>query len=584
MTTRGVRALAAAAILSGTICASSGDPEAQRAETTTIGTASLGGVVLQDGQAAAAVLLTLSGEGLTRPLVATTDSRGRFGFSDLVPGDFRLGVRRPAYVTSTLNGLAWIGDEIPLALLPGRRSHVSLALVRGGAIEGVVRDPFGSLLPGATVTVFRQRQEPAQTPQPATTVTTDHRGRYRAYGLRSGEYLVRATARTSTGSLGLGLVDDAEYRRLEQAARESRVEGPTAGTDPPSVEYLPMYFGGTWVAGDAAPVAVAAGQEATGIDVRLGLSQSVTLRGVVSHADGRPARGSRVYLVPDQSGVLLGGAAVVLTDEEGAFVKERVTPGRYRLVAQATSPSDGQGMEGGALDVQVPGSDTSDLRVVVAKTHVQGHLHLDDLDDVARRRLLQTARVTLRRVSHGISISPLDIAQARVGETGSFVVNDLVSGDYSIAVEFVPAPAAGSPRVESITVGGVRVPDRLVRVTRSSRDIVDVHLSVRQAELAGTVRGWTGDAVVALSVLVFPEDPIARRFVDLVRLVQVQEQGSYRVRGLPAGRYLVALVSGVDLPALLDRATLDDAARFATPVRLDRDERRTLDLMVTTQP
>jgi hypothetical protein len=205
---------------------------------------SVAGQVEQDGMPAAGVVLVLTGRGLSRPLVAITDPDGRFRFEPLVGGEFLLAVRKPAHVISLVNGVTWLGDDVPVAVSDGRRTSVSVTVARGGVIEGVVRDPFGSPLVGAAVSVFRKSVAAASMPPlPSIVVTTNRQGAYRAYGLRPGEYLVQAVARLSAGSRGLELVNEADYRQVEQAAGGSRALPPPASTPEAAVEYLATYFG-----------------------------------------------------------------------------------------------------------------------------------------------------------------------------------------------------------------------------------------------------------------------------------------------------------------------------------------------------
>jgi hypothetical protein len=286
----------------------------------------------------------------------------------------------------------------------------------------------------------------------------------------------------------------------------------------------------------------------------------------------------RVYLLPDEPGISLNGSTSLPVDEDGRFVRERLTPGRYRLVGEIPAV-EVEGGELGALDIRIPGADVSDVRLVVsAPRSLAGRVHLDAADDLTRRRMLQATRVILRRVGNGIQVSSFDVRQAPVDADGAFVVNGLLPGDYDLTVDTTLGADLQAPSLESIDQGGSPLPDGIVRLANTASDEIAVHLSIRPAELSGVVRGWTGGGV--LSVLVFPEDPVGRQRLNRVRLSQVQEDGRYHVQGLLQGNYLVAAVSGVDLTGLLDVATLEEATRMATPVRLGRGEARQLDLQI----
>jgi hypothetical protein len=540
--------------------------------------ASVAGIVRFDGAPVAGAVVTLAGAGLVPPRVSLTDPSGRFAFTPAAPGDFTLAVRRPPQVLSSLDGVMWIGDDIPIALAPGRHLEVSLGLGRGGVIDGIIRDPFDQPLSGATVAVFRKRLDPAAMPTPPVALArTDGRGHYRVYGLRPGEYVVQASAPTSLGSLGMELVDEADFRNVEQAERELHAVAPRPRENQRAVHYMPVFFGGTAVELDAATVTVEAGREQPGVDILLGLSQAVTLRGVVTDSERRPATASQVSLFPDQAGVSPAGSTVVAVDSAGRFVKDGVPPGRYRLVAQTTTTRGT--VEIGAVDVQVPGSENGAIALVTAKAAtLQGQLVLDDGDRATRRKILGSARVMLKRVGRGIVISSLDIAQAPVSETGAFGFTGLLPGSYAVTLDFPGVPDVGRPGLELVEMAGARLPDGIVPVLSSPADILELHVSTRQAELSGTVIGWRG-AGGPLSVLVFPVESAAwRRSADRIRMVQVQESGDYQVRGLAPGAYFVALVSGVDLSGVIESSTFDEAARMAIRVEVVRGETRRLDV------
>jgi protocatechuate 3,4-dioxygenase beta subunit len=543
--------------------------------------ASVAGVVRLDDAPVVGAVVTLGGAGLTPPRVVITDPGGRFMFANVVPGDFALAVRKPPYVLSSLDGAMWIGDDVPIALATGRRVELSLGLGRGGAIDGVIRDPFGQPLSGATVGVFRKRRDPSTTPAPpVTSVRTDGRGHYRVHGLRPGEYVVRASAPTSFGSLGMELVDDVDFRNVERAARESRSIAPRPPGDQQAVQYMPAFFSGTAAEKDAVTVTVEAGREQLGVDIPLALSRTVTLRGVVTDSDGRPAPASRVSLFPDQAGLSPVGSTVVAVDREGRFVKDGVPPGPYRVVAQTTSARGA--VETGAVDVQVPGSENGTIALVTARAAtLQGRLVLEEGDRATRTKILKSARVTLQRVGRGIVISSLDVAQAQVNETGVFGFTGILPGSYALTLDFPGFLDVERPGLEFMEMEGARLPDGIVPVSPSPEDILELHVSTRQAELSGTVVGWRSGAGGLLSVLVFPVEPAAwRRSANRIRMVQVQASGSYQVKGVAAGAYFVALVSGVDESIVIESSTFEEAARMAIRVEVVQGDVRMLNLRV----
>jgi Carboxypeptidase regulatory-like domain len=151
----------------------------------------------------------------------TTDSSGRFQFSNVVPGEYVVTAEREGYVGASTNGpigtsttnkgiFRYFGafDAQPVAVrkLLGAESQnvtvepqktpqeVSLPMIRAGVISGHVRDADGKLLVNAQVRIVALPVQGA--PGDEITVagwTTNDLGEYRAYWLLPGDYHVVAT-------------------------------------------------------------------------------------------------------------------------------------------------------------------------------------------------------------------------------------------------------------------------------------------------------------------------------------------------------------------------------------------------------
>jgi protocatechuate 3,4-dioxygenase beta subunit len=180
--------------------------------------------------------------------------------------------------------------------LNGNVTGVDFALDRGGVIAGTVNDAASGLpLEYAYVKVFDASGE---------TVgygTTTDAGTYEIDGLATGTYYVVATKNTSH----LGVL----YDGLSCAVSCN----PTSGL----------------------PVSVTKGAATNEIDFALPPRGSITGH-VSANQDGRPLSGIDMTLyLPDRS-----SAGHVHTDDEGAYVLERLLPGRYFLVASGLEVVD----------------------------------------------------------------------------------------------------------------------------------------------------------------------------------------------------------------------------------------------------
>lgn len=111
-----------------------------------------------------------------------TDAQGRFGFTDLRAGTYRV------FAYPTRAGLGFACGE-PLQLDEDEPGTLTLRLGEGGPVDVLVHAPDGKALEGAAVVFFDEDgEEHAFSRLPLT----DAAGSYRAHGLRPGNYRVAA--------------------------------------------------------------------------------------------------------------------------------------------------------------------------------------------------------------------------------------------------------------------------------------------------------------------------------------------------------------------------------------------------------
>jgi hypothetical protein len=115
-------------------------------------------------------------------------------------------------------------------------------------------------------------------------VTTNALGEYRIFGLEPGAYVVSATP-ASGGTAPLGAMNEAEVDAALEALRRKTAAAPAPQPPPPVVpikpfDYAPVYYPGTPLLSQAAPVSLEAGQEQTGLDFALQRVATATVSGV----------------------------------------------------------------------------------------------------------------------------------------------------------------------------------------------------------------------------------------------------------------------------------------------------------------
>jgi hypothetical protein len=529
--------------------------------------------------------------GFRMPQTITTDDDGNFHINGLEPGVYS--------VVGTLPGYVPVDDETQAArgrdlYRPG--DTVTLRLVKGGVITGRVTDASGEPVVALTVRVYRVRDVeglPLTADQGlyfSQTVQTDDRGVYRVFGLRAGAYVV-----AGGGAMPWGL--------------------PTAfDADAPT-----FYPSGT--RDTAAEVAVRAGQETNGVDIRLRDEPGRRVSGTISAAEGVPAAddfgGAQVTLMHAASGMVVNWTWVTPMEGGRGFSFEGVADGEYDVQAQQSGRTGVSGVSA-PLRVTVRGADVTGLRLPLAPlASASGTVRVEPLADAERRSeackerapaslLPQETVLAARRdeppTAAGAASPPrtrsLRSLEAAPDETGSFTFRALEQGRYRLNAR---------PADESLYVRAIQLPDTTAttaattpatpgkpRPAAPARDSINVRagqqltgINVRLAEGAAALSGRLvsadeGAPVASATLLRVHLVPAEREHADEVlryRETIPLADGTFAFRNLAPGRYHLAVRAATpDAPEAFPRPAAWDAEGRARLRREAEASAVTLDL------
>jgi len=231
---------------------------------------------------------------LTAPqirLVADTDAAGKFQFTGLPPGTYKLSASHSGF----------LDHPARRPILLGADDHVTDAEIRlppQGVIAGQVLDEDGEPVSGAAIRVYKQVYQYGRKQWDGINAnsTTGDTGEYRVPNLKPGSYLVQA---------------------INQRPTVNNRYGDRDQPDKPQAYYVPTYYPNVPSEQAASPVEVGVGAEAGGIDVhllKLARPPSVHVRGKIigvppdsqviigvglSRTDGLPYGGSTIAKPPD---------------------------------------------------------------------------------------------------------------------------------------------------------------------------------------------------------------------------------------------------------------------------------------------
>jgi len=583
MTSRPVRALAMLAAAAVVLWPAR--PLARQSRDTGLGSrgpATLGGTVVADDSDLPVGRAFVTVKGLVPAFaeVTSTDTQGRFSFAGLPNGDVTLMAAKATYLTTFYGAHdPFHGPAVPFTLDGGSPANVTLRLIRGAVIVGIVTGPTGRPQPGVEVSARQSRLSEGMRHLVGGPLgeggMTDDRGRYRIWGLPPGEYVVEATPADVQTSVRSTRDADVQWA----TALASGVSAPVPPGVDRDVRFAPVYYPGTTDAAQLAPVKVAAGEEHDGVDLALEALQTADLRGRVVGLDGQPAAHQAVAL----DGTL--EQLTTISDDAGRFEFRGVAPGAVTISARGlgrglgtASPPTNDDLWGSA-DLTVSGEDQTGLTLslrpgmtVAGRVAFAGTAPSPDPSHVLIALTVDSDRPR--------SAKPTQVTAAT---DGSFAFTDLAPGRYEVHPALIASAASTSAvhwMAKSVLWQGQELLDGVLEVA-PSQDIsgISIVFTDRQTDLRGTFVDSAGRPIAGFDVVAFAAEkrywmPRSRR----IQRVLLGRDGHFEFGNLPAGEYLLAAVTHVDPGDLADPDWLDAVAPLAIRVTLADGEHKVQDI------
>lgn len=490
-----------------------------------------------------------------------TDARGRFSYEDVAPGAYVLTVAKHGYYDGAFGKRRPTGSAMPFEIAATESiPDMRVQLFRGCVITGSVRDEGNEPVAGARVIAFRRDFVEGEWRYTASgSDTTDDLGAYRVFGLEPGEYVVSTPTTQATspdGDVITALLTDLGDRATAY---------PTLFY--PASRYLPLAF----------PLLLGSGEVRYAVDFRW--------TPVAAHAVSGRLKGSDaivgnqvVRLVPfDNPGAGAGTeAAITISSPDGAFRFARVPAGDYRLEAGASFAGDPDAtiaVTWGRADVAVIDEDVAGIEVPMeAGRSIAGFVSVASWD--ARQGPVPVARVPVSLVPATPGLSPA--SRIPVNSDGTFSRANLVTGRYYVRVGATPP----GTYLQSITAAGRDALDTPIDLTDGTVEDIEITLTDRATEIAGTVRDnflrpASGAAVIVTSAHNQQWTP------NRTRYLRATNAGSFAVAGLPPGDYLIVAIDDAQAEGWQDFRVLTQLRTLATRVTLREAENRTLELRLS---
>lgn len=492
-----------------------------------------------------------------QPRTVGTDADGSYEVTDLPAARYRVEVRRSGYLPLQFGQTRPLEPGKPLQVLAGQLvERVDFLLPRMSVIAGRITDELGDPVEGVMVMPLRSRYWEGRrqlVPTGSALVTSDDAGQYRILGLAPGTYCVMATTR-ETWTVNQGGV--------------ARVMG-----------YAPTYFPGSPRITEARRVPVALGQEAGGEDFSLVPGRAASISGTALDSQGRPFE--RVVLREEIRGENFGrfsGNISGTVAADGAFTLRNVSPGEYKLVA-TTGPAT-ERPEAAILPISVESVDLTDVALTGSEG---GSITGRVLTDNGEAPKIPRVRITIGLPLTG-QPDPALLGAFRTPGAGE------VASDGTFAIKDV----FGRSRLR------VTLPDdwMVKTIFQDTRDITDMPIELKSGEtlagveiivtnhvstVAGSVVNDKDLLISDATVLVFASD--ASRWSDdsrAVRAVRPDQQGTFQIKGLPAGEYLAVALDYVEDGMWNDPEYLESVRSHGKKVAVADASTQSISLKVVT--
>jgi hypothetical protein len=505
----------------------------------------------------------------------------------------------------------------------------------------VVVNEHGEPAPGTQVRALRYAMQTGERSLSfAGQDVTDDRGIYRIYSLQPGDYVLSAVPRNLNPATDLRQLLMSQASALQESLGQMPGRGGvmlgnlTAMANAPgaqqaiqqlaeqlgipegsqSAAYAPVYYPGTATPLNAATISLGIAEERSGVDFQLQLVPTARIEGSVVSQDGTVPQNVQLTLVATGSGGLpvepQPGTSVTRLDGNGRFVFRDVTPGQYSLQARAAvRRPDAEARGGGpagrgggpvppnqiaqilwaSSDIAVSGRDIGDVQLVLQPgMTVSGRIEFRGSSAAAPSPA--NVRVTLSPRGQPAGFGgPMPVAV--VDEFGRFTMTGVPPGRYSVSAGVNVGGRGGGA-----SSGGSTVSWTLSAALVDGRDALDFPLEVaphenvrdavvtfvdRTQDISGRIQDAAGRPTADFTIIVFPSDsrywlPRARR----IAATRPGTDGSFSVRGVPAGDYRLTAVTDVEPGEWFDPNFLSQLVSASIPLTLREGEKKVQDIKV----
>jgi hypothetical protein len=481
-----------------------------------------------------------------------TDAAGAFRIAGLPPGDYTALFNKPGFGRSFTDNAP---NKIHLAS-DGDTQHLTAKLTQLGGVSGRVLDRDGNPFSRLRVQLTTASQTSNMVMLNST--ETDEGGRYQFARLWPGNYLIEA--RPIEGSLKGGIVNAGGAVPKKEEEKKPPL-GPPPSPEGERWMWANTFYPGVMERSQAARVALHAGWDLPGYDIRLQAVPVYRAAGVVLGEDGKRAAGVQVAI--DLADPFEHDSDGATSREDGTFEFPSVHQGDWRLMAMRQR---GDAVFKGFAEATVARHDLESLVIrLAAPFSVSGKVEWDKSRDPKAEPPIKS--VTLESATRGAS------ATGQTERDGTFRIDSVYPDRYKIPLWGL----AQGYYAASISLGEREVTGQVVDIAA-----LPPPLRVIFKPATGRIRGAVEEGGAATVVLLPKDEALLNN--QFIRSTKCDGEGRYEIGSVRPGEYYALAFRSADLFTLEDRDFVRPLTGQAVSVHVDNDLVATVALKLTPWP
>lgn len=503
----------------------------------------------------------MDASGGTQGYSTTSQADGSFAFENVRPGDYLLLGQRTGYLNTQYGAKRPLGSGTALSLKPGQqKTDVNLALIPQAVITGKVVDEDGDPLSGVMVQVIRQRwMQGKMSDMPQGSTQTNDLGEFRLSGMRPGKCYLVARKMNFDPHDPLQVVESGK----------------------PQLRPVRTFYPEALSRDAATPLELQAGQDLSGIDIRMHSMLTYHVRGKVAGIS--EGEGERVMVSVRSPGEQFGfPASQTMLGKAYTFDIAGVSPGTYELVVQ--SMGGGKNALTAHQQIEVGAGDLNDVIL-----NVQAPASLKGRAQVEGNPSGQSGAVNLSSIQ--IALRPADPTITRFGPAptgtpgadGTFTLENVSAGKYTLSAN----PPNGT-YLQSVKLGAQEVRGKYLEVGSGGAGELDIVFRYGAAQVNGTVQAEQhanssdsasgSQPAASANVLLVPEE--LNEDGSGLNFNSTDGSGAFSFRPLRPGRYKAYALEDATFADVQNPEVIKELESRGTEVEVKENDSKQIQLPV----